>query len=186
MNRRLIAAILLAAAPALVSCRKKPRPKPLPARIPVQTESARPAPPPLLDVPPEIAVQEPQLAIVEQAGAPVLPPPPAAKKRAPQPGPRATVPEPPAIQPAPQLRPLLTPAQTRELERMIGERLRRAQAVLGSVRGRSLTGELADLAAQIRTFILQAEEARETDLLRANNLAERAEVLAQDLAQRLR
>jgi hypothetical protein len=38
---------------------------------------------------------------------------------------------------------------------------------------------------QIRTFMEQAEEARRTDLLRARNLAERAEVLALDLARQL-
>ncbi len=185
MTRRLVAVVLLAAVPMLVSCRKKPRPKPLPARIPVQTEVAKPAPPPPLDPPPEIDVEAPQAA-VWPAEVPALPPPPAAKKRAPQPPPRAAAPEPSPVPSSPQLRPLLTPAQRRDLERAVAERLRRAQFVLASIRGRTLTGELAGLAAQIRTFVAQAEEAREADLLRANNLAERAEVLAQDLAARLR
>jgi ribose 1,5-bisphosphokinase PhnN len=52
--------------------------------------------------------------------------------------------------------------------------------------GRRLAGGPAEMVNQIRTFIKQAEEARDTDLLRANNLAERAEVLAQELAKRVR
>jgi hypothetical protein len=81
---------------------------------------------------------------------------------------------------------MLTPAQRQELERSINERIRRTQGILASIGARSLNGELGDLARQIRTFLQQAQDARSTDLLRANNLAERAEVLAQDLAKRLR
>ena len=57
---------------------------------------------------------------------------------------------------------------------------------MAAIGGRRLNSEQEDLAAQIRTFIRQAEEARTTDLLRANNLAERAEVFAAELAKRLR
>jgi hypothetical protein len=51
---------------------------------------------------------------------------------------------------------------------------------------RRLTADQAAAVSQIRTFLQQSEEAGKTDLLRANNLAERAEVLAQDLTARLR
>jgi hypothetical protein len=81
---------------------------------------------------------------------------------------------------------MLTTAQRQELERSINERIGRTRGILGSIGRRSLSGELSDLAGQIRTFLNQAEQARGTDLIRANNLAERAEVLAQDLAKRLR
>jgi hypothetical protein len=81
---------------------------------------------------------------------------------------------------------MLSGAQRQELERTIGERLNRARGVLGSLEGKRLAKEQVDLVNQIRTFIGQAEEARKTDLLRANNLAERAEVLANDLASRAR
>jgi hypothetical protein len=80
----------------------------------------------------------------------------------------------------------LTPSQTQELERAISDRLARAQAILKSIEGRLRSRSQFAAARRIRTFIDQAEEARKTDLLRANNLAERAEVLAQDLAQQMR
>ncbi len=186
MSRRIVAVVLLAALPALVSCRKKtPRPVPPPAKIPVH-EPVKPPPPPLLEAPPRIAVIPPETGAVELAATPALPPPPVAKKSPPPAAPRAATAEPAPTSAAPQLRPMLTPAQRQELERVVGERLRRAQGVLALARGRSLSGDQAELANQVRTFIRQAEEARETDLLRANNFAERAEVLAQDLAQRLR
>jgi hypothetical protein len=81
---------------------------------------------------------------------------------------------------------MLTQAQRQELERAVNERIGRAQSVLASMAGRRLAGGPAEMVNQIRTFIKQAEEARDTDLLRANNLAERAEVLAQELAKRVR
>jgi hypothetical protein len=81
---------------------------------------------------------------------------------------------------------MLTPAEREALERAIGERLGRAQSVVASLEGRRLASEDDAVLSQIRTFIGQAEEAKRTDLLRANNLAERAEVLANDLAKRVR
>ncbi len=81
---------------------------------------------------------------------------------------------------------MLTPVQQQELERSTGERIARAQNILASISRKRLNKEQGDMAGQIRTFLKQAEEARGTDLLRANNLAERAEVLAQELANRLR
>ena len=118
----------------------------------------------------------------------VIPTPPSEEKRAPRPAPRvpaaAETPPPPA--PAPQLVPMLTPAQRQELERSVNDRIGRAQNILGSILGKRLSGEQEDMVGQIRTFLKQAEEARGTDLLRANNLAERSEVLAQNLARRLR
>jgi hypothetical protein len=78
---------------------------------------------------------------------------------------------------------MLSSAQRQELQRTISERIGRARAVLKSLEGKRPAREQV---IQIQTFIDQAEEARKTDLLRANNLAERAEVLANDLASRVR
>ena len=191
------AVLLLLLMPALTSCRffRKSKPAPLPAKIPVQTQPAQlPAPPPQpqLEPPPQIPpnteVQNP--ADLPEAGVQPLPPPPPEKKRPSPLGPRTpTVAEPPAAAPAapaPQLRPMLTAAEKQNLERSVSDRIARAQSILAAVGGRRLSGEQEDLAAQIRTFIRQAEEARTTDLLRANNLAERAEVFAAELAKRLR
>jgi hypothetical protein len=81
---------------------------------------------------------------------------------------------------------MLTAAQKQDLERSVSERLARAQNTLSSIGARRLSGELEEMATQVRTFIRQAEEARTSDLLRANNLAERAVVIAAELAKRLR
>jgi hypothetical protein len=178
--------VVLALAPALTSCRlfrKPPRPfTPPPAQ-------ARPAPAekqpnPELMPPPELTpVESPQPAVVSQPQS-QLPPPPSQKRPSPV-GPRVPAQtQPPAA--APQLRPMLTEAQRQELTRVTGERIGRAQRVLKSLEGRRLGRDQADMASQIQTFIDQAEEARHTDLLRASNLAERAEVLANDLARRTR
>ena len=190
---RVATAVLLILLPAATSCRwfRKPKPVPRPAQIPVQTEPAKPAPPAPLEPPPGIPTAEPEAAGIPGAEPQPLPPPPAEKKRPSPAGPRVPAPStepaaaPPAA-PAPQLRPMLTTAQRQELERSINERFSRTKGILASIGARSLNGELGDLVRQIRTFMAQAEEARRTDLLRANNLAERAEVLAQDLAKRLR
>jgi hypothetical protein len=92
----------------------------------------------------------------------------------------------PQTEPPPQLRPILTPAQRQKLEKDFAERVNRTQTILRSLEKRKLTAEQTAAVSQIRTFLQQSEEARKTDLLRANNLAERAEVLAQDLTARLR
>jgi len=192
MNARLrMAVALLLVAFALTSCRlfHKPKPLPPPLRLPPQIQKAPPPPPPL-EPPPQVPASSP---VQGPPGLPqeeplALPPPPPEKKRPSPAGPRAPAPAeaPPPAAPAPQLRPVLTPAQQQELERSVGERIARARSVLASISRKRLTREQANMAEQIRTFLKQAEEARGTDLLRANNLAERAEVLAQDLANRLR
>ena len=184
------AIVVLMLAPGLTSCRlfRKPKPVPIPAP-PVQVQPAPvPKPPnPEPEVPPpELKPSEPQPPALFPQPPPELPPPPSQKRPSPL-GPRAPAPAAqPSPAPAPQLRPMLSSAQRRELERTINERIGRARGVLKSLQGKRLAREQADIVNQIRTFIEQAEEARRTDLLRANNLAERAEVLANDLANRVR
>lgn len=181
--------------PGLVSCRlfhKPQRAIPPPFRPPVQTDSADsrktaepPAPAPAPEIPPSEQA-EPMVMIPETLQRP-LPPPPKPRIPTSQPvqQPQAQT-APPPFAPAPQLRPILTPSQTQELERSINDRLARAQAILKSLENRRLARSRTALSNQIRTFIDQAEEVRKVDLLRANNLAERAEVLALDLAQQMR
>lgn len=172
----------------LVSCARGRRPRPVPA--PFRPPAVAPQPIPrdflLTEAPPPLAWQGVWFAEwLQSIPLPVLPPPPkprpAASPAAAQPAP------PPAPSPAFQLelRPLLSPAQAQELERQVNERLARARAALRSIEGRTLSREQGSVLNQIRTFMEQAEEARRTDLLRARNLAERAEVLALDLARQL-
>ncbi|MCC7174549.1 MAG: hypothetical protein IT159_05075 [Bryobacterales bacterium] len=193
MSRRLQAAVavLLLLLPVATSCRKK-RPIPKPFQLPPQAAPAKPAPPPPLERPPVIAPAEPVAGQIPAPEAQPLPPPPAPpKKKAPSAGAQvpavsAEPPVPPPAAPTPQLRPILSAGQKQELERLFNERLKRTQGLLASIGSRQLSAEQNDVVQQIRTFLKQAEESREADLLRANNLAERAEVLAQDLAKRLR
>ena len=187
--------VVLLLTPGLVSCRlfrKPPRPVPPPFRPPFQTDSAtaqKPAEPlapaPAPEIPPSEQA-EPMVMIPETLQGPQPPPPkPRIPVSQPVQQPQAQ-PAPPPQGPAPQLRPILTPSQTQELERTITDRVSRAQEILRSLERRRLSRSQTASASQIRTFIDQAEEARKADLLRANNLAERAEVLALDLAQQMR
>lgn len=139
--------------------------------------------------PPEVPAEQPVL----QAPVVILPGPlPAPPKRPSPAGPRVeppsgeAQPQAPPAAPPPQLKQILTPEQRAALERNINERLARARATLASLRGKTLDLQQTALVEHIRTFIAQAEEARSTDLLRASNLAERADVLARDLAVSVR
>jgi hypothetical protein len=76
---------------------------------------------------------------------------------------------------------MLTPEQKKQLERTTSARIERARQAVAVLQGRRLSREHAEVLSQIRTFLQQAEEARSSDLVRAGNLAERADVLAQDL-----
>jgi len=168
---------------AATGCRKhKPIPlpfRPPPEKPPVVAESPEIPPPPELLVE---AWQETAIMALALQLPPLVAPPKPRPVPTPPPG---QVQAPPAF-PVPQLRPILTPAETQELERTISARISRAEGVLKSIAGRRLSAQQTAVSTQVRTFIRQAEEARKTDLLRANNLAERAEVLASDLAAQLR
>jgi hypothetical protein len=62
------------------------------------------------------------------------------------------------------------------------ERVKRA---LTMVAGKNLTAEQKDIAERVQTYMKQAEQAREQDLVTAVNLARRADLLAKDLLERL-
>lgn len=69
---------------------------------------------------------------------------------------------------------------------MVHKRITSARLSLASIQNRSLNPEQKAAVTQIRVFLDQAEDARKNDLIRANNLAERADVLARDLVAGLR
>jgi hypothetical protein len=158
------AIIVLMLAPGLTSCRlfRKPKPVPMPAP-PVQVQPApvqKPLSPEPEVPPPELKPSEPPPPAVISQPQPELPPPPS-QKRPSALGPRAPAPaaQPPPA-PVPQLRPMLSSAQRRELERTINEQIGRARGVLKSLVGKRLAREQADIVNQIQTFIKQAEAAR--------------------------
>ncbi len=192
-SRFLVAIFLLASISATTSCWpfKKSKPKPVPTAPRPTPAQIEPAPQPL-PPPPELAPKEPPTKAPE--GVPEQPPslpPPPSKKRPSALGPpvqsqapSATPPSTPA--PAPQLRPILGAQQRQEFEGLIRERVARARQALSAVRGKSLSRSQRTVVGQIETFIRQAEQARSDDLIRAGNLAERADVLAKDLMQSIR
>ena len=86
----------------------------------------------------------------------------------------------------PQLGQMLTDRQRHDYEVRIHDALERARANLGKARSRArLTDPQQHMAAQVETFIAQAEERRKTDLVSSRSLAERADLLARDLAESL-
>jgi outer membrane biosynthesis protein TonB len=88
--------------------------------------------------------------------------------------------------PAPRLGDILTPQQERQYNTAIDQSLAHAQSSLGSIASRQLTKEQQGVVTQIQGFIQQAQSTRKSNLPAARSLAERAEVLARDLAGSLR
>jgi len=118
-------------------------------------------------------------------GFPELPPPPRSTR------PVANVPKPqPApneIPPAPALRlsQILTPEESKRNNQELDQYTDSAKKALTRVQGRNLTPEQRDIAERVQTYLTQAEQAREQDLVTAVNLARRADLLAKDLLGRL-
>jgi len=83
----------------------------------------------------------------------------------------------------PTLQPILGIQEIGNRNRKISQYLEKARStVLRAERANPSSGE-RELIAQVRTFVEQAEEARRVDLVRAENLAERAEVLSRALVK---
>ncbi len=96
-----------------------------------------------------------------------------------QPAPAAEVGPPTGL---PSLGEILTPAQRREHSREIDRGIGAAAADLARVLEHSLDADQAALVRRIRAFIEQARSVRKQDPVLANNLAERARLLAEDLS----
>lgn len=89
----------------------------------------------------------------------------------------------PILTPGPSLQPILGQQEIAERNRRIQQYLDKARLVV--VRAERGTPDTAskELIGQVRTFLQQAEDARKVDLVRAENLAERAEVLSRGLVR---
>jgi hypothetical protein len=155
------------------------RPKP-----PAEATTTLPAPPkiegdPSNELPPRISTAMPEVP------EPPKPTPPARRSAPPA---RAVTapPQPPAEQPpTPRLGQIFTANESREYNRELNEKLERVRKNLAILAGKNLNGEQVEIVNRIRTFQIQAEQAREQDLVTAVNLARRADLLAQDLIERL-
>jgi hypothetical protein len=85
------------------------------------------------------------------------------------------------VQP-PQLGDIVTPDQQRQYNAAIDQSLSRAKTSLAAVANRALSKDQQGLVEQIRNIMQQAQASRSSDLPGAKSLAQRAEVLAKDLA----
>jgi hypothetical protein len=168
-------------------CHKPPRAFSPP---PVTAKAPEPIPPtPDIALPPEVAFEPALFDLPNQPDPgsrfPELPPP-----RPPRP-PAANIPKPlPAPTEAPPVAPpklaqILTPEESRRNAQELDQYTESVRRALSKVAGRNLTAEQRDTAKLIQTFLSQAEQAREQDLVTAVNLAKRADLLAKDLLERL-
>ncbi|MBL8291986.1 MAG: hypothetical protein JNN08_09115 [Bryobacterales bacterium] len=188
--------------PATACWFRKPKastPPPIITSVPTET----PKPPPTIPSPPRIEQQTGQIPTLPQGAesAPVQPPKPPAKPvrtvrrpSTPKPVPSAQSSEaPPETAPAPspeepvlQLAPLLTAEQQTAYNTAIDAALQRAEANLARLDPRRLKGSQRSNFQRVRLFIQQAQQTRTSDLAVAKSLADRADLLAQDLARNFR
>lgn len=190
------AAVVLAAMLAEQGCWFRKTPPKASIVIPPAPQAQPPQP---LPTPPQLPPTDPKPA-EKVAQVPALPPPVAAPKPAKKPATRRTNPPvvaeqppveaPPVAVPTPAPQPALGPSLQPILgQREVEQRNRRIQDYLEKARLKVLRAERSNpdaarkqLIGQVRTFLQQAEEARKVDLVRAENLAERAEVLSRGLS----
>ncbi len=170
--------------PAVLS----PPPDPPPAN-PGYSRPATPAstlPAQMTQVPPVNAPETPALEPKKRTRraarqtpppAPPVPVAPAESVAAPA-APAAPAPEAPAA----RLGQMLSPEQERRYNRAIDQALQAARSGLNSVSGRTLTSDQQSMLRDIQNFVQQAEELRKSDLVGAKGLADKALVLANDLA----
>ncbi len=196
---RAIAELTLLSVLLLAGCQKQPQrvliapPPPAPA--------ARPAPPAELPPPPKVDTPEqptatlPADATTEVPPAPSTPEAPKAKRRSRSKKensatpPAATEAPAPLVAPAqdpPQLGEVLSQQDMRRMNADLDRAIRNAQAILRSLTGKILTAQQQSAATQIMSFLRQAVEVRSQDLASARSLAQRAEVIARDLANSVR
>jgi hypothetical protein len=100
----------------------------------------------------------------------------------------APAPAAPSAPPAapPKLGDILTPDERKQYSASIDQSLSHAQTSLNSITGRQLSKDQQAEVEQIRNFMQQAQGTRSSDPAGAKSLAERAEVLARDLAATFR
>jgi len=181
INRQvLIVPLVFLLAASGVACRKKALTMP---------PAATPAPAAPMEQPPA------QTAPVPSDPPPVLPPP----KVSPPPVEEGTQPRKPvrrqsrpttpaaapgAANPQPlRLGEMLSPEQERQYNLRMDQCLQRAQANIARVSKRQLSKEQQGVVAQVQSFIEQAQSTRKNNLTAAKSLAERADVLARELAR---
>ncbi|HEY3743784.1 MAG TPA: hypothetical protein VGL53_28260 [Bryobacteraceae bacterium] len=92
----------------------------------------------------------------------------------------------PPTSPVPKLGEILSDDQRLENLKICDESVGRAKQALAQLRGITLNASQKESVARIRTFISQAEQARQRDPQTARQLAERADLLSRDLVKTVR
>lgn len=129
---------------------------------PVKTAESKPVPPPAVETKPPQGEGEAKPAEAEPAAAAAPPPL------------------------IPKLEVILTAEERKEYDKRLDGAVDRAKVSLAAMQGKSLSGEQKEAVGRIQSFLAQAEQARQRDLVSAVSLAERADLLSRDLLERLR
>jgi hypothetical protein len=177
-----------------IGCQKQPQrvfvaAPPVPSAQPAVPPSVEASPPPQVNTPTPQATPLPPVAPADVPPAPPLPA--RAKTKRPAPAKKETPivvsPDPaepsPTPVPAPQLSEVISPQRRRGMDADIDKAIHSAQINLQAVAGKNLTAQQTAAAAQAASFLRQAVEVRSQDLSAARSLAQRAEVIARDLAK---
>jgi len=198
MRGRLLAVLCMAALLGTPSChpfRRQRQPK-VPPPVAPAPEPVKPFPearprPVIYDfpAPPQLAATPPE----------AIPPPPVTPEWSvpppPRPRPRRepTVvlerepqPEAPRRASIPRLTQLLTPEEERKFNQEIDQRLERARRNLALLAQRPLNSDQQFAIERVHAFLQQTVEIRPFDVVTARSLAERADLLAQDLERSTR
>lgn len=154
----------------------KKEPETLPAKKEPETAPVKKEPPPLPPV-----RKEPAAAPTKKE--PESPPP---KKESETP---PAVKEPAAVKEPEVSPPVLAPqvGDEEQLKREAGSRIQRTEQLIGQLEDKKLSGEQRERLITIQSLLGNAKEALATrDLARASNLADKARVLAEELASGIR
>jgi DedD protein len=161
-----------------------------PAKAPIETPPPSTTAPDTTAMPP-VAAQTPAPDIPVSSStpppivAPAAKPAPKPQKPAPEPEP-SSVAEDHARPPAPQISPQLSESDKANYQRGTAEDIEVAKKNLNQAKGKRLNAQQADLTDKIRSFLDQSSNAaKEGDLARAKNLAQKARLLSVELVNSL-
>ncbi len=195
-NARALLALLASGISLLcIGCGEKKVQAAAPVTAPPATAAVE-TPPPSTIAPdttalPPIATQTPAPDVQDSSS---TPPPMITPETKPAPKPQRPAPEPEpssaggdrARPPAPQISPQLSEAQKANYQRGIAEDIGVAEGNLKQTDGKRLNAQQADLVDKIRSFRDQSNSAaKEGDLARAKNLAQKARLLSVELVNSL-
>jgi hypothetical protein len=145
---------------------------------------SEPAPRPVAASPAPVAA--PEMPATMPAPVAISAPTPAPAR--PRPAPVAAAPEPPkpTAAPTPQISPMLTPQAQQRLTRQTTDDIVAANRNLRRAEGIPLNASQNDLVEKVQGFLKQADDAiRANDWVRAQGLAQKAQVLSADLVKSL-